>query len=307
MREKKLGRGLDSLLSGQEQPEPKPIPKKEEAKKVSVKPVAKVRAKVPANIGELVWLNPAEITPNRFQPRQDFDPEGLKELTESIKSAGVIQPLIVRRVDKGYELVAGERRWRACRELTLPRIPVLIKEADDRTVMEWAIIENTQRRDLNPIERARAYQQLAKLFNLTQDDVAERVGLDRSTVANFIRLLELPREIQSEVSRGTISMGHARTLLALGNNDDQIKLVRRIKREGMSVRRLEYIIRYLKRKPARVKEPPADQLYLKELEERMRRRFGTKVSIKSYKSKGYINIEFYSNDDFLRILETLGT
>jgi ParB family chromosome partitioning protein len=255
----------------------------------------------------LVYLKTADLIPNRFQPRKSFPTESLNELINSINSTGVLQPILVRQSGTKYEIVAGERRWRACQTLKVDKIPAIIKEkVDDREMLEWALIENTQRKDLNPIERARGYKELIATFNLTQEQVAERVGLDRSTVANFIRLLDLPTEIQDDVSRETISPGHARALLSLESKTDQLKLSTRIKREGLSVRRLENIISRLKKpsKPARQTDDK-EALYLKELEDRLRRKFGTEVSITHHEKRGYITIGFYSNDDFQRIIEIL--
>jgi len=343
MPEKKLGRGLEELLGrlkegkktppvSSPEPEanlPKPVvtpahpslpqappsqTKREKTIKPPETPSIPLKANTPLvqpDVKEVyIWTEISRIIPNRFQPRKEFDLVGLNELAESIRTAGVIQPVLVRESGDKYELITGERRWRACQQLGLTKIPAIVKEADDKTLLEWAIIENTQRRDLNPVERGRAYKELLSTFNLTHEAVAERVGLDRSTITNFIRLLELPAEVQEEVSRGTITMGHARALLGLTDKDLQVKVARRIKKEGMSVRRLEYVIRYLKRrkqpKSAAGGQPESrDQLYLKELEDRLRKRLGTKVSITAYESGGYITISFYSKEDFQRILDLL--
>lgn len=317
MKQRKLGRGLEDILLPHKKdipqlikkfPSPiepeRPIIKNPVLPPVEVKPL-KDEVKQPDTPEKgMIWLGTDNIIPNRFQPRKEFDQESLKELTDSIRNSGVIQPILVRQAGNQYELIAGERRWRACRALNMNKVPVIVKEANDRTLLEWAIIENTQRKDLNPIERGRAYRQLAEVFNLTHEEVASRMGIERPTVTNFIRLLDLPLEVQEEVSRGTISMGHARNLLSVGDKETQIKLVKRIKKEGMSVRRLEYVMRYLKRK-VKPTAPASENLYLKELEDRLRRRFGAKVSISAYKSKGYISISFFSNEDFQRILELL--
>lgn len=322
---KKLGRGLGDIISNQPKiaakpemipflntisiaPPPKPVSIKIEPKP-ELKDTPIVERPLPAKIDRGVdTLNIADIIPNRFQPRKEFDPQALNELAESIRISGVIQPILVRVAGKGYELIAGERRWRACQILKLDKVPAIIKQADDRTMLEWAIIENTQRKDLNPIEKGRAYKAFADVFKLTHEEVAKRIGLDRSTITNFIRLLELPKEIQDEVSRGTIAMGHARALLGVSDKPTQLKLAQRIKKEGMSVRKLEYNISYLNRKSSQTGQSSAtkpENLYLKELEERLRRKFGTKITISAYKSKGYIGIHFFTNEDFQRILELL--
>ena len=259
-----------------------------------------------------------QLIPNRFQPRKTFDKASLTDLMESIKSAGVLQPILVRKspmksgqAGNYYEIVAGERRWRACLELKIASVPVIVKEVDDQKMLEWALIENTQRKDLNPIERARAYKELMNFFNLTQEEIAGRVGLDRATVANFIRLLDLPSEVQDELAKETISTTHARGLLAINDPTLQIKLCQRIKREGMSVRRLEYIIRWLKsRKPGTTEGTtqvtPSTDPHVRAIEERLMTKFNTKVSVYTQDNKqGKIMISFYSLDDFQRILDKL--
>ena len=317
MKPKKLGRGLSSLLSGSSTklttgvtkrsapkppPSPPPIKQTPTNETIKVEPVA-----TKDETKGLSFIPVKNITPNRFQPRKDFDQESLRELMDSIKTAGILQPVIVRKTTKGYELVTGERRWRASKELKIDKIPAIVKEVDDRMMLEWALIENIQRKDLNPIERAQAYKELGSHFQLTHDQIAQRVGLERATITNFIRLLELPDEVQKEVSRGTITMGHARCLLSVNNRDALFKLLRRIKNDGLSVRRLEHIIAKTKKPSAKTKTAASKDPYLKELEDRLRRKFGTKIDITSYRKRGCITIEFYSNDDFQRILELLGT
>jgi ParB family transcriptional regulator, chromosome partitioning protein len=186
-------------------------------------------------------------------------------------------------------------------------VPVIIKEIDDQKMLEWALIENTQRKDLNPIERARAYKELMTFFNLTHEEIAKRVGLDRATVSNFIRLLDLPHEVQDEVSKESITTTHARGLLSINDSSIQVKLCHRIKKEGMSVRRLEYIIRWLRRRQiARVAPSNIDKLHLKEIETRLRQKFNTKAIIETIDNKqGKIVISFYSIDDFQRIINKL--
>lgn len=259
----------------------------------------------------VLTLRTDQLIPNRFQPRKVFDKASLIDLMESIKSAGVLQPILVRKSGNYYEIVAGERRWRACVELKVASVPVIVKDVDDQKMLEWALIENTQRKDLNPIERARAYKELMNFFNLTQEEIAGRVGLDRATVANFIRLLDLPSEVQDELARETISTTHARGLLAINDPTLQIKLCKRIKKEGMSVRRLEYIIRWLKRRRPGTLEGgvptlPSTDPHIREVEERLMTKFNTKVTVSTNDNKqGRIMISFYSIDDFQRILDKL--
>ena len=266
----------------------------------------------------ILMLRTDQLIPNRFQPRKTFDKAALTDLMESIKSAGVLQPILVRKsqaksgqAGNYYEIVAGERRWRACVELKIASVPVIVKDVDDQKMLEWALIENTQRKDLNPIERARAYKELMTFFNLTQEEIAGRVGLDRATVANFIRLLDLPSEVQDELAKETISTTHARGLLAINDPTLQIKLCQRIKREGMSVRRLEYIIRWLKRRKPGTQDGgtqviPSTDPHIRDIEERLMTKFNTKVSVYTQDNKqGKVMISFYSLDDFQRILDKL--
>lgn len=345
--EKKLGRGLDRLFAGfeepakkedaVEQPKPQVTPqpvikepqktafsesagtalselKNEETEKPAVYPSLRsaVLQSAPSSAADSVlMLRTDQLIPNRFQPRKIFDKASLTDLMESIKSAGVLQPILVRKSGNYYEIVAGERRWRACVELKIASVPVIVKDVDDQKMLEWALIENTQRKDLNPIERARAYKELMNFFNLTQEEIAGRVGLDRATVANFIRLLDLPSEVQDELAKETISTTHARGLLAINDPTLQIKLCQRIKKEGMSVRRLEYIIRWLKRrKPGTLdgatQVSPSTDPHIRDIEERLMSKFNTKVSIYTQDNKqGKIMISFYSLDDFQRILDKL--
>lgn len=180
-----------------------------------------------------------ELRPNPYQPRKHFDPEALQELVSSIKEHGIVQPIVVRKSIRGYEIVAGERRFRAAKEAGLSKVPVVVREFSDDRMMEIALIENLQREDLNPLEVAMAYQKLMTHFSLTQEELAARVGKSRPHVTNFLRLLQLPPEIQEDVSRGTLSMGHARALLGLKDRDLQKKLAEKVKKEGASVRQLE--------------------------------------------------------------------
>jgi ParB family chromosome partitioning protein len=217
MKDKRLGRGLDILLGGAEE----------------------------SKTGDLLELDVEQIRANADQPRKEFDEEGLKELSKSILEKGVIQPIIVRKVPDGYEVVAGERRWRACRTLGIKRIPAIVRNVDERGMLEIALVENIQREDLNAIEKARGCRELVERYKITQDEVGDRLGMDRSTVSNLLRLLELPTEIQTDVSRETLSQGHARALLSLSSKDEQLRLAERIKTEGLSVRRVEGIVQRL--------------------------------------------------------------
>ncbi len=256
-----------------------------------------------------------DIEPNPYQPRRHFDPESLAELAASIKEHGVLQPLLVRRKGSGYQLIAGERRWRAAQQAGLRTVPVVVKELDDRTIMEIALVENLQREDLNPIEEAEAYQRLITEFNLTQEEVAKAVGKSRSAVANTLRLLNLPEAVQKLVTNGQLTMGHARALLSLEQPEQQLYLSEKIIKEHLTVRETEELVRQAllsgvsretstgekKRQPVRQRLDPN----LQAIVEDMTRLFGTKVRIKSSGERGKIEIEFYSQEELARITELL--
>lgn len=249
-----------------------------------------------------------EIVPNKFQPRRVFDPEALDELAQSIKQHGVIQPVLVRKVAGGYELVAGERRWRAAQQAGLAAIPAVVRDYDDGQMTEIALIENLQRENLNPIEEAAAYRRLMEEFSLTQEEVARRIGRSRSLIANTVRLLNLPAAVQEHVSRGTLSMGQARPLLGLEDADLQLEAAESIIAEDLSARDAEELVRRLlstpRTRPVR-KQPEKREFFLAEAEERLKMVLGTQVRIKAGKLKSKIEIEFYSADDLERIIETL--
>lgn len=247
----------------------------------------------------------SQVDANPFQPRTDFDKAQLEELKQSILSTGILQPILVRPVGERYQVVVGERRLRAAKELGLERIPAIVRQAGDAEVLELALIENVQRADLNPMEKAKAYRRLLQEFGLTQERVAQRVGQERSTVTNFIRLLELPKEVQDHVSRGTLSMGHARALLGMADGARQRELADRIAREGVSVRDVERLIARgepPKRRASRREKSPQ----VRSLEDRLKRHLGTRVSIFQGRNRGRLVIEFYGTDDFDRLLEIMG-
>jgi len=248
-----------------------------------------------------------QVLPGRYQPRQDFDPEKIRELADSIRARGIIQPLIVKPAEGGrYELIAGERRWRAAREAGLTSVPVVVRPAADPETLELALIENLQREDLNPIEAARAYRQLIESFNLTQEDVAAQVGKDRSSVTNHLRLLKLPGEIQEDLIGGRLAMGHARALLSAGSKEAQLRARKTILARGLSVRETEDLVRKLSA-PSKRKKPskPVKDIFIKELEGSIRRALGTKVSIKPNDRGGVIEISFFSKDELDRLAELL--
>jgi ParB family transcriptional regulator, chromosome partitioning protein len=242
-----------------------------------------------------------KIVPNEYQPRKVFNDEKLQELAASIKEQGVIQPIIVHRSGGGYQLIAGERRWRASRLAGLKTIPALIKEATKRELLEMALIENIQREDLNPLEAAEAYKRLQDEFKLTQEDLAKRVGKERSTVTNFLRLLGLPKEVKQDLAAGALSMGHAKALLSLDRARDQFQVAALIVKKGLSVRESEALASRLKNPPKEKKNRQHQEL--KAVEEKLRKTLGTKVSIMSKSKGGRIVIEYYSPEELDRILK----
>ncbi len=245
-----------------------------------------------------------KIIPNEFQPRKVFDDGKLSELAASIKEQGVIQPVIVHRSSSGYQLIAGERRWRAARLAGLKTIPALVKEATRRDLMEMALIENIQREDLNALEAAEVYKRLQDEFKLTQEELAKRVGKERSTVTNFLRLLGLPREVKQELAAGALSMGHAKALLSLDRARDQVQAAGAIVKKGLSVREAEVLASRL-RNPAKEKKPRRSP-EIRSLEEKLRKSLGTKVTVAAKARGGRIVIDYYSNDELDRILEKIG-
>ena len=253
-----------------------------------------------------------QLTPNPYQPRLQIDDARLDELTRSIKANGVIQPILVRRAENGYHIIAGERRWRAAQRAGLLRVPVVVRDmsaADDEKVLEIALIENIQREDLNAIEEATAYRRLADEFSLTQDAIATAVGKDRSTIANMLRLLKLPDEVQHEVSAGRLSMGHARALLALEGDNAQRQLGRDIIARGLSVRETEALVKKAL-ETERTIEPrtaaaPQTDANTRQAEETLKLHLGTSVRIVRRGTKGRIEIDFTSEVELIRIYDVL--
>jgi ParB family chromosome partitioning protein len=276
---RKLGRGLDSLIE----------------------------QTTAASGSEGMEVACAAIRPNPFQPRQLLDEEGIRELAASIKEHGVLQPPVVRPAGEGYELVAGERRWRACQLLGLEMIPVTIRAIDDDRMLEIALVENLQREDLNAIEKARAYRRYLDELKLTHEDAARRLGKERSTITNQLRLLELSDDLQAMVSRGTLSMGHARALLSIQDESRRRDLARRIDTEGLSVRETERVARDGRATQPRKarKEQPDRSPHMEDLERRLRERFATKARIEGGRQKGRIVLEYYSMDELSRLLDLL--
>ena len=256
---------------------------------------------------KIVEIPLSQLRPNPYQPRKQFDENAIEELAGSIKEHGVIQAIIVRSVLKGYEIIAGERRWRASQKAGLATIPAVVRTFSDRQVMEIALIENLQREDLNAMEIAAAYQQLMDTFSLTQEELSAKVGKSRSHVANFLRLLSLPEKVKEYVSRGTLSMGHARAIAGLKSERAILDLAERTVREQWSVRELEEAIRKLeeKGKPQKNAKKTKRDPYLDALEENLREYFKTTVKIKHGKNQGKIEFTYYSQEDLQRLLETM--
>ena len=257
----------------------------------------------------LFYCGIEEIRPNRSQPRKYFDEPKLQELADSIKEKGILEPLIVRRTSEGYEIVVGERRWRAAQKAGLKEIPVLLKEGDDREVLELSLIENLHRDDLNPIEEAEAYKRLAEEFGLNQEALATRLGKDRSTVANTLRLLKLPYEVREHLLRNRITPGHARAILSLESRDKQKELCALVIQKGLSVREAENLAKRWS-KPSRkvtASEKKGGDLesQLMAIGDSLRRHLGTKVEIHAKGKRGKIEIEYYSFEDLERIVETI--
>lgn len=254
--------------------------------------------------GTVVLLDINKIEPNRNQPRKQFQEESLEELAESIKNYGVIQPIVVKQNDDYYELIAGERRWRASKIAGLKEIPAIIKKYEDEKLFEIALAENLQREDLNPMEEASGYSKLSTDFNLSQDEIAKRVGKSRSAVANAMRLLNLDSRVQEFVKNGKLSPGHARSILPIENSDEQFELTERIIDEELSVRETENLVKRLSEKKADVPEKKSkfNTDGYNKIEESLRDILGTKVKLKSGKNKGAIEIEYYSDEDLDRIM-----
>ncbi|NOY57914.1 MAG: ParB/RepB/Spo0J family partition protein [Calditrichaeota bacterium] len=278
---KALGRGLKALIPDA------PAPGKEE--------------------NNIQFVEVATVSPNPFQPRVNFNPESLAELQNSIKEKGVIQPITVRKHEDGYQLIAGERRLRAVRDLDLATIPAYILDVrTDEEMMELSIIENIHREDLNPIDIANSYKRLIDECKLTQEVVSQKVGKDRSTIANFLRLLKLPRQIQGSVQNGELTMGHARALLSLSKKETQIALWKKIVKNDLSVRKVEQLVRSeSKKKPDKAKLPDKSTLFLEDAEQKLRTQLTTKVSIKPKAKGGAIVIDYYSDDDLDRLISVI--
>lgn len=293
-KQKGLGRGLDSLISS------------------NTKIYDQSSENLQNNVSEIVI---SEIIPSPWQPRKIFDEEALNDLVLSIKEHGVLQPLVVRKINDKYELVAGERRWRAAQLASLKKVPIVLIEVDDKKALEIALVENLQREDLNPIEEAKGYALLKETFNLTQEQVSERVGKGRTTITNALRLLDLSDFIQEKVSLNILSVGHAKVLLKINDLSQQNDIAQNVIRENLSVRALEKIVRRLGLPPKKKRAEKADipGEYLKSLTENLHKYLGSSVKIipsrtltNGKKIKGSVQIDYYDNEELDRMLQIIG-
>lgn len=246
-----------------------------------------------------------EIIPNPYQPRQNVRDKAFEDLVESVRERGILQPLLVRSTEDGYQLIAGERRWRAAQLAGLQRVPVIVKESAEPESFELALIENIQRKDLNSIEEGEAYRRLQQEFGLSQEDIAKKIGKDRSTVANLIRLLKLPEKIRNDLVDDVLSMGHARALLALPDSAVQLQARNTIVKRNLSVRETEQLVQTLLKKKKKPKTTSQLDSHMRAMLDRLIRHFGTKVNINRRGKRGKVEIEFYSEDDLQRILDLI--
>jgi ParB family chromosome partitioning protein len=298
-----LGRGLGALLGSKGTG--------------SVAPAASApsapEADSPEQLSGVKQVDLKRIQPCSFQPRKDFTADSLQELADSIREQGIIQPLIVRKLGDQFELIAGERRWRAAQIAGLEQVPIVVREADDRTVLEIALVENLQRENLNPMEEALGYSQLIEQFQLTQEQTSQKVGKSRAVVANALRLLRLSDEVQAYLRHGQLSVGHAKVILGVSNPADQNYIAQKTIKDSWSVRHLEDYVSHLqpdsKTKsggPRRISPSPTPDAHVEDLESKLRERLGTKVTLRYRKGKGAVDIRFSSDDELERVLEILG-
>lgn len=280
-----LGKGLGALIPNEIQDE--------------------VKADIKESVSSSTLIPLNKIINNSDQPRKFFDSDNIAELAESIKNHGIIQPLILKKHEKKYIIIAGERRWRAAKMLSLKEVPAIVMDLSDKEVLEISLIENIQRQDLNPIEEALAYRKLIDEFNLTQKELSKRIGKSRVSITNTMRLINLDERVQQYLIESVISEGHGRALLAIEDKDLQYKLAQKIIDEKLSVRELEKLIKSVFKEKEEKKEEVKVNPYVKDVENRLQDYFGTKVNINSKNKKGKIEIEYYSDDDLNRILELM--
>lgn len=294
-----LGKGLDSLIPNKNEKKPKTSAKIDDREKEEEEVLKSGEIMVKIN----------QVEPNRDQPRKDFDEDALVELADSIKQFGILQPLIVQKKKDYYEIIAGERRWRAAKIAGVKEVPVIVKEFTDQEIVEISLIENIQRENLNPIEEAMAYKRLLEEFNLKQDEVAERVSKSRTAVTNSMRLLKLSPRVQQMIVDDMISTGHARALLAIDDEEQQYILANKIFDEKLSVRETEKLVKALKNPKKEIKKPKSEHTFVYDnIEEQMKNIIGTKVSVNpKANGKGRIEIEYYSEEELERIYDLIMT
>lgn len=253
--------------------------------------------------GDVFEVSINEISPNEEQPRKSFDEDKLIKLADSIKEHGIIQPVIVKKEGNFYKIIAGERRWRASRIAGLKKIPVIVKELSKRDIMEISLIENLQREDLNPIEEAMAYKKLIEEFNLTQEEIAGRIGKSRSAIANSLRLLNLDERVLNYIAEGILSEGHGKIIAGLERRQMQFEVATKIIDEGLNVRQTEKLIKTIQENRVKQVKTVKKELYIKDIEDKLKAHLGTKVVINKGKKKSKIEIEYYSDDDLQRIID----
>ena len=294
-----LGKGLDSLIPNKNEKKPKTSAKIDDREKEEEEVLKSGEIMVKIN----------QVEPNRDQPRKDFDEDALVELADSIKQFGILQPLIVQKKKDYYEIIAGERRWRAAKIAGVKEVPVIVKEFTDQEIVEISLIENIQRENLNPIEEAMAYKRLLEEFNLKQDEIAERVSKSRTAVTNSMRLLKLSPRVQQMIVDDMISTGHARALLAIDDEEQQYILANKIFDEKLSVRETEKLVKALKNPKKEIKKPKSEHTFVYDnIEEQMKNIIGTKVSVNpKANGKGRIEIEYYSEEELERIYDLIMT
>ena len=275
MKKSNLGRGLDAL-----------IPKEE-----------KQQGFIVASINE--------VKPNQTQPRKEFDDQAISELASSIKEKGILQPLVVRTIESGYEIIAGERRWRAAQRAGVTRVPVIVKEASDREVMELALIENLQREDLNPIEEAIAYQHLIDEYEMTHEDVSRQIGKERSTITNQLRLLRLPEEAKAALIAGDITAGHARAILSIESPAEAMEALNAIQKQRLSVRNTENLIKKISKRKKKESNTGEEDIYLRQVTDDLKNALSTQVRIVDKQGKGKIEIDYYSSEELERLTSIL--
>jgi len=319
MAKQALGRGLGALMGGTSGKPPGTAaisPASAPAPASAASPTAEAPGAPTGEPGERVRLLAiAQIRPCALQPRKDFPEESLRELGDSMRAQGVLQPLIVRPRNGAFELIAGERRWRAAQLIGLAELPAIVREADDRKVLELALIENLQRENLNAIEEALGYSRLIQDFSLTQEEAAARVGKSRATVANLLRLLNLHPDIQNYLRTNLLTFGHARAILGITHADSQKQLAEEVIRGGLSVRETEQLVAARAERNTAApagqsssspKKPPVPDAHVAALQNRLQERFGTKVALRYRKGRGAVEIRFYNDDDLDRILGIAG-